>query len=211
MDNTVIVVEHDREMIESADWVVDFGPEAGEKGGEVVFEGTPSDLRKSTKSQTGLYLANKKTISLPKSHDLAPKGEIKLIGASRYNLKNINVNFPLGKMVVITGVSGSGKSTLLVDTLYPALNSYLNSGYLDKDLNLKDIQITGKVDKVILIDQSPIGRTPRSNPATYTKVFDLIRDVFANTREAKAMGFKKVGFPLMLKAEDAKFVKVKVK
>ncbi len=199
LDNTVIVVEHDREMIESADWVVDFGPEAGEKGGEVVFEGTPSDLRKSTKSQTGLYLANKKTISLPKSHDLAPKGEIKLIGASRYNLKNINVNFPLGKMVVITGVSGSGKSTLLVDTLYPALNSYLNSGYLDKDLNLKDIQITGKVDKVILIDQSPIGRTPRSNPATYTKVFDLIRDVFANTREAKAMGFKKGRFSFNVK------------
>jgi excinuclease ABC subunit A len=198
LDNTVIVVEHDREMIEQSDWVIDFGPEAGDRGGRVVFEGTPEEINKFTKSQTGLYLSNKKIINIPKSKAHA-KGEINLIGASRYNLKNINVSFPLGKMVVITGVSGSGKSTLLVDTLYPALVSYLDSGYLDKDLQLKDIKVNGKIDKVILIDQSPIGRTPRSNPATYTKVFDLIRDVFANTREAKAMGFKKGRFSFNVK------------
>lgn len=199
LGNTVIVVEHDREMIEQSDWVIDFGPEAGEKGGNVIFEGTPDQIKKDSKSLTGLYLSGKRSINIGRTNNLASKGEIKLFKASRHNLKDINVAFPLGKMVVITGVSGSGKSTLLVDTLYPALQSYLNFGYIDKDLHLKDLKIDGKVDKVILIDQSPIGRTPRSNPATYTKVFDLIREVFANTREAKAMGFKKGRFSFNVK------------
>jgi len=204
LGNTVIVVEHDREMINQADWLVDFGPEAGEKGGWVIFEGLPEKIKNEEKSLTGLYLANKKIISLKHQPEfktlngVAPT--IKLYGAKKNNLKNINVDFPLNKLAVITGVSGSGKSTLLVDTLYPALSSYLGLKYhSETEIGYEKLAVEGEVERVILIDQSPIGRTPRSNPATYTKVFDLIREVYANTREAKAMGFKKGQFSFNVK------------
>jgi len=204
LGNTVIVVEHDREMINQADWLVDFGPEAGEKGGWVIFAGLPEKIKKEEKSLTGLYLANKKIISFRHRPEIKTLNEaaptIKLYGAKKNNLKNIDVDFPLNKLVVITGVSGSGKSTLLVDTLYPALNSYLGLKYhSETEIGYEKLAVRGDIERVILIDQSPIGRTPRSNPATYTKVFDLIREVYANTREAKAMGFKKGRFSFNVK------------
>jgi len=212
LGNTVVVVEHDRDMIESADYVFDFGPGAGDLGGELVAKGTPSEIAKNIKSITGQFLSGVRKINLK---DLDPRGlalgytnslirpkpdaKLSLFGCAKFNLKSINVDFPLGKLVAITGVSGSGKSTLLVETLYPALYSYFNPGYrgeVDKFIRLEGKE---SVNKVILIDQSPIGRTPRSNPATYTGLFDPIRDVFANTREAKGMGFKKGRFSFNVK------------
>jgi len=206
LGNTVVVVEHDSQTILESDYVVDFGPSAGKLGGKIIAEGSPKELMANSKSLTGSYLSGKKKIGtkmvLPEKLmrlDDNKKKEIVLTGCSQFNLKNVTVTFPLGKLLVITGVSGSGKSTLLVETLYPALESILNKDFKGEVGAHKDVSGLENIDKVILIDQSPIGRTPRSNPATYTKIFDHIRDVYAETREAKAMGFKKGRFSFNVK------------
>lgn len=201
LGNTVVVVEHDKQTIEESDWVVDFGPGAGREGGQLVAQGTPKDISQSSNSLTGQYLSGRRKIEVRNgkvetlnSHFQIPNSHLKIYGCSQYNLKDIDVSIPLGKFVVITGVSGSGKSTLLVETLYPALSSSFNSRFRGNVGTFKKIEGLQFIDKVILIDQSPIGRTPRSNPATYTKLFDPIRDVFSETREAKVNGFKKGRF-----------------
>lgn len=195
LQNSVIVVEHDREMINQADHVIDFGPGAGKWGGQIIATGTPNQIKGSNKSLTGQYLSGKKTVKVDKIIPIKKEAKfLNIYGCGQFNLKGINISFPLGKFIVITGVSGSGKSTLLVETLYPALSKKLNP-YFRGDIGVyKKIEGEEYLDKVILIDQSPIGRTPRSNPATYTKAFDPIRDVFAATHEAKARGFKKGHF-----------------
>jgi len=201
LGNTVIVVEHDREMIEQADYVFDFGPGAGRDGGILVAEGTPSQITHNPASLTGKFLSGKRKIeinSIPPLQETL-KRTLSINGCNQFNLKNINVEFPLSKFVVITGVSGSGKSTLLVETLFPALSEKLNPFYRGEPGKFKSMDGADNVDKVILIDQSPIGRTPRSNPATYTGVFDPIRDVYALTKEAKSLGFKKGRFSFNVK------------
>jgi len=189
LGNTVIVVEHDEATMLAADWLLDIGPGAGAHGGEVVAQGTPLQVKKSAKSITGLYLAGKKSIPVPAKYRTGNKKSIKIIGASEHNLKNINVEIPLGKFVAITGVSGSGKSTLMTDILATALNQKF---YRAKENPGKHERIEGltHIDKVINIDQSPIGRTPRSNPATYTGAFTPIRELFASLPEAKIRGYK---------------------
>lgn len=195
LGNSVVVVEHDSTMMKESDYLVDFGPGAGKHGGEVVAVGTPKQVSDNPKSLTGKYLSGKKkvTVGIPQSL-INSKEELKLIGASQFNLKNIDVSFPIGKLVAITGVSGSGKSTLLVETLYPALQKELNYNYRGEQANYKRLEGIEFIDKAILIDQSPIGRTPRSNPATYTGLFDPIRDVFSGTKESRTQGFKKGRF-----------------
>ncbi|MGC4116222.1 MAG: excinuclease ABC subunit UvrA [Myxococcales bacterium] len=186
--NTVIVVEHDEETIRDADWVVDFGPGAGELGGEIVVGGTVEEVGKDAKSVTGAYLSGRQEIAVPISRRVAGKAKIRVEGASENNLKGIDVDFPLGLFLAVTGVSGAGKSTLVNDILYPALSKSL---YDTRENPGKHKAIKGleHLDKVINIDQRPIGRTPRSNPATYTKVFDAIRELFAQTPEAKTYGY----------------------
>ncbi|NTV24414.1 MAG: excinuclease ABC subunit UvrA, partial [Nanoarchaeota archaeon] len=186
LGNTLVVVEHDEETIRAADHVVDIGPGAGIHGGNITFEGTSKDLLKSD-SITGKYLSGKLKIEIPKKRRKG-KGSIAIKGASEHNLKNIDVSFPLECLTLVTGVSGSGKSTLINDILYPALKNKLtkSSDPVGKHSGLS----ADGVDQVIVIDQSPIGRTPRSNPATYTKVFDMIREIFASTEEARARGYK---------------------
>jgi excinuclease ABC subunit A len=193
LGNTVIVVEHDEETMREADFIVDIGPGAGAMGGEVVAQGRIEDIIASPRSITGQYLSGKKSIPLPKQHQLGNGKFINIIGAQANNLKKINVKIPLAKLVVVTGVSGSGKSTLINDILYEQILKELN----DADVNPgKHTRIEGlqHLDKVINISQEPIGRTPRSNPATYTKVFDEIRDLFSETLEAKTRGFDKGRF-----------------
>jgi len=195
LGNTVIVVEHDATMMKQADYIIDFGPGAGKHGGEVVAQGSPKQIEKNKKSLTGQFLCGKRKIKVSNHQPLlANHQSLKILGAHQYNLKGIDVEFPLGKLVTITGVSGSGKSTLLVETLFPALQRQLNPLFRGEVGEHKRLDGIENIDKAILIDQSPIGRTPRSNPATYTKTFDPIRDVFASTREAKANGFKKGRF-----------------
>ncbi len=196
--NTVIVVEHDEETILSSDWVVDIGPGAGSKGGEVVAEGTPIMIKKSKVSLTGAYLSGKKSINPPKFCRKGSGKSISIIGASEFNLKNINVDIPLGKLVAITGVSGSGKSTLMTDILARALLAHF---YRAKETpgSHKEIKGLENIDKVIDIDQSPIGRTPRSNPATYTGVFTPIRDLFTELPESKIRGYKSGRFSFNVK------------
>jgi excinuclease ABC subunit A len=188
LGNTVIVVEHDRETIESADYVVDLGPGAGNMGGQVVVEGKPPQIKKCRESITGAYLSNRKRISLPKVRR-GPNGKfITLIGAKGNNLKNVTVRIPLGVLSVITGVSGSGKSSLINETLYRILaRSFYNSRAVP--LEYESIEGLDQIDKVVDIDQSPIGRTPRSNPATYTGVFTYIRDLYAQLPEARMRGY----------------------
>jgi len=189
LGNSVIVVEHDEATMLAADYLIDIGPGAGEHGGRVVAAGTPATVKKSAKSLTGQYLSGKKFIATPAKYRIGSGKSIKVIGARENNLKNINVEFPLGKFIAITGVSGSGKSTLMTDILAAALNQKL---YRAKQEPGQHDRIEGidNIDKVINIDQSPIGRTPRSNPATYTGAFTPIRDLFASLPEAKIRGYK---------------------
>ncbi|CAM1347380.1 excinuclease ABC subunit UvrA [Tenacibaculum halocynthiae] len=195
--NSVLVVEHDEDMIKHADFVFDIGPGAGRHGGEVVSQGTFEDL-KSHKTLTADYLSKRKTIEVPTKRREGNGKTIKLSGASGNNLKNVSVEFPLGKMICVTGVSGSGKSTLINETLYPILNAHIYRG-VKKPMPYKKIEGLENVDKVIDIDQSPIGRTPRSNPATYTGVFGEIRSLYAKTPEASIRGYKPGRFSFNVK------------
>ena len=207
LGNTVIVVEHDETMMKNSDYIFDFGPGAGKNGGEIISEGTYSEICRDPKSITGLYLSKKKKIEIFKntqnnfllSENIYKNNIIKLTGCKLYNLKNIEVTFPLNKFVVITGVSGSGKSTLLVESLYPALFDKYNRGNGNFSGIYSNIEGWENADKVILVDQSPIGKTPRSNPATYTKLFDEIRETYSQSHEAKIKGLKKGAFSFNVK------------
>lgn len=193
LGNTLIVVEHDEDTMLSADYIVDIGPGAGVHGGEVTFKGTPEEILKSDVSLTGKYLSGKIKIEVPKNRR-KPKGEyIEIIGAKVNNLKNIDVKIPIGLWTCVTGVSGSGKSSLINETLYKVLSKELNHSRAVSG-GYKEIRGLDKLDKVINIDQAPIGRTPRSNPATYTGMFDHIRDLFCKTNEAKVRGYQKGRF-----------------
>ena len=210
LGNTVIVVEHDRDMMLSADWIVDIGPRAGRKGGEVVFQGTPADMLKSN-TLTAQYLRptpeplpdmegsnQSQEVSTPLSHREGKGESLRLIGCRGNNLKNIDVEFPLGKLIVVTGVSGSGKSTLINETLYPILSKHFYRS-LQAPLPYDSIEGLEHIDKVVNVDQTPIGRTPRSNPATYTGVFSDIRSLFVNLPEAQIRGYKPGRFSFNVK------------
>ncbi|MBP5354150.1 MAG: excinuclease ABC subunit UvrA, partial [Lachnospiraceae bacterium] len=198
LGNTLIVVEHDEDTMRAADWVIDIGPGAGQHGGEVVAEGTAEDIMACPRSITGDYLAGRKFVPVPAKRR-TPSGWITIKGAREHNLKNIDVNVPLGVFTCVTGVSGSGKSSLINEILYKALARKLNRATTILPGDHDSIEGTGALDKVIDIDQSPIGRTPRSNPATYTGVFDQIRDLFASTTEAKLRGYSKGRFSFNVK------------
>ena len=197
LGNSVIVVEHDEDTMREADHIVDIGPGAGEHGGEVVAQGTAEEIMKNKSSITGAYLSGRMRIPVPAERK-KPTGWIKVVGAQENNLKNIDVDIPLGVMTCVTGVSGSGKSSLVNEIVYKRLARELNRARTIPGKH-RDILGIGQLDKVIDIDQSPIGRTPRSNPATYTGVFDLIRDLFAATPDAKARGYKKGRFSFNVK------------
>ena len=207
LGNSVIVVEHDREMMENADWIIDFGPGAGDHGGQVVAGGPLSRIMSDPKSVTGQYLSGKKSIHITSgSKEVNSNVKLLLSGAGQHNLKNLDVEIPLGNFICIAGVSGSGKSTLLIDILYHVLAGYLNPDHKEKPGTFKSISISSQtgisaegdqqpdirqyINRVILVDQSPIGRTPRSNPATYTGLFTIIRDLFSQTPEARVRGYK---------------------
>ncbi|MBQ8067569.1 MAG: excinuclease ABC subunit UvrA [Solobacterium sp.] len=198
LGNSLIVVEHDEETMMSSDWIVDIGPGAGVHGGEVIFSGTPQEILKSEDSITGKYLSGRMRIDVPKTRRKGTGKTVELIGASEHNLKKINVKFPLGRFIAVTGVSGSGKSTLVNECFMKSVQQNLgytkvHPGKVDKVKGLDNI------DKLVQIDQNPIGRTPRSNPATYTSVFDDIRAVFANTPEARLRGYDKGRFSFNVK------------
>ena len=195
--NTVLVVEHDDETIRAADWVVDFGPGAGRNGGKVLFSGPPLDLEKDPHSLTGAYLSQKKRIEIPQQRRKATD-KLTIVGAKENNLKNIRVDIPLGVMVAVTGVSGAGKSSLINDILYPAVANHLNDSSLSVGAHEKILGLD-KIDKIIAIDQQPIGRTPRSNPATYTKAFDHIRDLYAKLPLSKTYGYQPGRFSFNVK------------
>ena len=198
LGNSIIVVEHDQETMEEADQIIDIGPGAGEHGGEVVFSGSPNEIISSTISITGQYLSGKKSITIPNKRRKGSGKNISIDNASGNNLRKINTSFPLEKFIVVTGVSGSGKSTLVNETLYPILSKELN-GSRAYPLPYKDVRGLEYVDKVIDINQKPIGRTPRSNPATYTGVFTFIRDLFAQLPESKIRGYKPGRFSFNVK------------
>jgi excinuclease ABC subunit A len=198
LGNTVLVVEHDAETMEAADWVIDFGPGAGTRGGEVIFAGTPADLKQDKNSLTGQYLSMRLQVTSPDGRRDTDGDWLTLQGCSHHNLKNVETRFPLGCFSCVTGVSGSGKSSLVTETLYPALARHLHKaktrpGPFDSLTGLE------KIDKVIHITQDPIGRTPRSNPATYVKMWDDIRKLFAETSEAKVRGYKQGRFSFNVK------------
>ena len=196
--NSIIVVEHDKDTIESADFIVDIGPKAGKLGGEIVFSGKPVNIVKSKKSLTGQYLSGKKNIKIPKKRRNEGSLCLELKGAKGNNLKNVRVSFPLGRLISISGVSGSGKSTLINETLYPILSSELNGSraYPLEYLSIDGVQF---IDKIIQIDQKPIGRTPRSNPATYTGLFTFVRDLFSKLPDSKIKGYKPGRFSFNVK------------
>lgn len=198
LDNTLIVVEHDEDTMLAADWLVDIGPGAGDHGGEIIADGPPEKVKQNEQSLTGNYLSGKKFVPVPTKRRKPTKKKMEVVGAEENNLKNVTAAFPIGLMNVITGVSGSGKSTLVNEILYKSLAKQLYRGKV-KPGKHKRINGLNNIDKVIDIDQSPIGRTPRSNPATYTGVFDNIRDVFAQTNEAKIRGYKKGRFSFNVK------------
>nr|WP_288833780.1 excinuclease ABC subunit UvrA [uncultured Flavobacterium sp.] len=195
--NSVIVVEHDKDMIERADYVIDIGPKAGKYGGEIISKGTPTETLKSN-TITAQYLNGKMKFEIPKKRREGNGKSLKLSGATGNNLKNVSIEIPLGKMICVTGVSGSGKSTLINETLYPILNAYYFNG-VKKPQPYKKIEGLEHIDKVIDIDQSPIGRTPRSNPATYTEVFTEIRNLFTMTSESMIRGYKAGRFSFNVK------------
>ncbi|MFV8224431.1 excinuclease ABC subunit UvrA, partial [Christiangramia aquimixticola] len=195
--NTVIVVEHDKDMIERADHVIDIGPHAGKHGGEIISEGTPAELMQH-ETLTAQYLSGKKKIEIPEKRRAGNGNFIELKGAEGNNLKKVNIKIPLGKMIAVTGVSGSGKSTLINETLYPIMNAHYFNG-VKKPQPYKSIKGLDHIDKVIDINQSPIGRTPRSNPATYTGVFSEIRNLFAKTPESLIRGYKPGRFSFNVK------------
>ncbi|MEB8125965.1 excinuclease ABC subunit UvrA [Staphylococcus succinus] len=198
LGNTLIVVEHDDDTMRAADYLVDVGPGAGEHGGEIVASGTPKQVMNSKKSLTGQYLSGKKRIEVPEVRREITDRKISVKGARSNNLKEIDVDFPLSTMTVVTGVSGSGKSTLVNEVLYKSLAKEINKSKV-KPGDCDDIQGIDQLERIIDIDQSPIGRTPRSNPATYTGVFDNIRDIFAQTNEAKVRGYSKGRFSFNVK------------
>ena len=197
MGNTVIVVEHDEDMMRAADWIVDIGPKAGRKGGEVVFQGKPADMLK-THTLTAQYLNGERAIELPKERREGNGKTIQLTDCKGNNLKDVNVTFPLGELIVVTGVSGSGKSTLINETLQPILSQHFYRS-LKRPMPYGKIEGIDNIDKVVNVDQSPIGRTPRSNPATYTGVFSDIRQLFVNLPEAKIRGYKPGRFSFNVK------------
>ena len=198
LGNTLIVVEHDEDTMRAADYLIDIGPGAGEFGGQIIAAGTPKEVEKNPNSLTGQYLSGKKSIAVPTERRTEDKGWIHLKGASENNLKSVNVDIPLGRLVAVTGVSGSGKSSLVNGVLKKALAREISKSK-EKPGAFKSIEGYEGLDKIIDIDQSPIGRTPRSNPATYTSVFDDIRDLFATTNEAKLRGYKKGRFSFNVK------------
>ncbi|HXK52740.1 excinuclease ABC subunit UvrA [Candidatus Nomurabacteria bacterium] len=207
LGNTVLVVEHDTDTMLNSDYIIDFGPGAGSRGGEVIAYGTPEEIMKNKNSITGAYISGKKKVGQTKIHNLSGTEEavekkyktLSLKGASGRNLKNIDFEIPLNKFVCVTGVSGSGKSTLIMDTLYTALRQYYGLKVEERPETFKTLSGQENIDKVVAIDQSPIGRTPKSNPATYTKVFDEIRNLFAQTPEAKVRGYKPGRFSFNVK------------
>jgi excinuclease ABC subunit A len=196
--NSILVVEHDQETMESSDYIIDIGPKAGKLGGEVVFAGEPKEIYKSKKSLTGKYLSGQRSIEIPKNRRLSKTSSIKLSGARGNNLKDIDVEFPLGKLISISGVSGSGKSTLINETLYPIITQHINRSRV-YPLEYSSIEGLKFIDKVIQIDQKPIGRTPRSNPATYTGLFTFVRDLFAKLPDSKIKGYKPGRFSFNVK------------
>ena len=198
LGNTLLVVEHDEETMYAADQIIDIGPGAGEHGGNVVAQGTAEEIKHVENSVTGQYLSGRKFIPVPKKRRECDGRYIEIIGAKANNLKNIDVKIPLGVFTVVTGVSGSGKSTLINDILYNALAAKLHGARL-RPAEHKEIKGLENIDKIINIDQSPIGRTPRSNPATYTGVFDFIRELFSQTNEAKMRGYKPGRFSFNVK------------
>ena len=197
--NTVLVIEHNLDVIKTADWVIDLGPEGGDGGGEIVATGTPFEVKKNKKSLTGQYLSRKQSIATPSTRRSALDNKyLKIIEASGNNLKNVSTEIPLGTLTCITGVSGSGKSTLTINTLYKAVARELNGSKYNPS-KYKEIIGLKYLDKVIDIDQSPIGRTPRSNPATYTGAFTYIRDWFSSLPESKSRGYKPGRFSFNVK------------
>ena len=198
LGNTLIVVEHDEDTMRAADYLIDVGPGAGAQGGEIVAAGTPAEVAANPNSITGQYLSGKKVISVPEQRRKGNGNKLKITGAAENNLKNVNVEFPLGKFIAVTGVSGSGKSTLVNEILKKALAQKINRNS-NKPGKFKKMTGYESIEKIIDIDQSPIGRTPRSNPATYTSVFDDVRDLFAKTNEAKIRGYKKGRFSFNVK------------
>ncbi len=200
LGNTVLVVEHDEATIEAADWVVDFGPGAGRHGGKVIAEGTPEEVKEVASSITGRFLSGREKIEVP-AERRKPTGWIELTGAREHNLKNVHAEIPLGVMVAVTGVSGAGKSSLINATLQPALSRMLHDS-LDRVGPYKELKGLEQIDKAIVIDQQPIGRTPRSNPATYTKAFDLIRELFAQVPQARTYGYQAGRFSFNVSAKQ---------
>ncbi len=199
LGNTLIVVEHDRETIESANHIIELGPQAGKHGGKIVFEGTIAQIKNNKQSLTGQFLSGRRVIAQHRTDLDQSKGMLTIEGAKQFNLKNITVDFPLGNLIAVTGVSGSGKSTLITETLYPALKYYLDGFFIESTGTFRRLMGHQYLDRVYLVDQSPIGRTPRSNPATYVGFFDDIRDIFSQTIEAKTRGYEKSRFSFNLK------------
>jgi len=199
LGNTLVVVEHDQETIESADHLIELGPKAGQEGGKITFTGTVSEIKKSETALTGKYLSGKKKIKRSDRPLSKTMGNLTLHNAKQFNLKKINPKFPLNNLIAVTGVSGSGKSTLITETLYPALKLQINGSWNESMGDFERIEGFQTISRVYLVDQSPIGRTPRSNPATYVGMFDEIRDIYAETLEARARGYKKGRFSFNVK------------